>query len=40
MSISANTNSAPSNRDPSTFLQRPTSAKTPDVSHILTNLFG
>ena len=26
--------------DPSTFIQRPTSAKTPDVSHILTSLFG
>ncbi len=26
--------------DPSTFIQRPTSAKTPDVAHILTNIFG
>jgi hypothetical protein len=34
------TAATPSLRDPSTFLQRPTSAKTPDVSHILTSLFG
>ena len=27
-------------RDPSTYIPRPTSAKTPDVSHILTSLFG
>ena len=26
--------------DPSTFIQRPTSAKTPDVAHILTTIFG
>ncbi len=26
--------------DPSTVIQRPTSAKTPDVSHILTSIFG
>lgn len=26
--------------DPSTFIQRPISAKTPDVSHILTSVFG
>ncbi len=27
-------------RDPSTYIPRPTSAKTPDVSHILASLFG
>lgn len=32
--------SSPSIRDPSTNLHRPTSAKTPDVAHILTSVFG
>ncbi len=27
-------------RDPSTYIQRPISAKTPDVAHILTSIFG
>ena len=26
--------------DPSTYIQRPISAKTPDVAHILTSIFG
>jgi hypothetical protein len=26
--------------DPSTYLQRPSSAKTPDVSHLLSTIFG
>jgi hypothetical protein len=33
-------NSSVKTRDQSTFLQRPTSAKTPDVSHILASIFG
>lgn len=40
MSAKTKSSSTPSIRDPSTNLHRPTSAKTPDVAHILTSVFG
>ncbi|RNA16769.1 deleted in lung and esophageal cancer 1-like, partial [Brachionus plicatilis] len=40
MSLSPQVPSSHSLRDPSTFLQRPTSAKIPDVSHLLNSIFG
>lgn len=40
MMTSSSSNFSENLHDPSTVLQRPTSAKTPDVSHILTSVFG
>ncbi|CAF0775579.1 unnamed protein product [Brachionus calyciflorus] len=40
MSVSSQISSTPNFNDPSTYLQRPTSAKIPDVSHLLNNIFG
>ena len=40
MNTSSSSNFSENLHDPSTVLQRPTSAKTPDVTHILTSIFG
>jgi hypothetical protein len=40
MSVYNSKSATQSFHDPSTYIQRPISAKTPDVAHILTSIFG